>query len=89
MRRLLFAALFFCAPAPPGGCRRPAVRRRRCREELNGWPENEYTALVPQPENGTPAWALWYEEQGVYAVFLTGITAPRASSMCRLAAGGV
>ena len=21
-----------------------------------------------------PAWALWYEEQGVYAVFLTGIT---------------
>ena len=26
------------------------------------------------PENGTPAWALWYEEQGVYAVFLTGIT---------------
>ena len=44
------------------------------REELNEWPENEYTALVPQPENGTPAWALWYEEQGVYAVFLTGIT---------------
>lgn len=79
MRRTLLAAVFVCCAVflcacAAGQMQAAGSTAAPVREELNEWPENEYTALVPQPENGTPAWALWYEEQGVYAVFLTGIT---------------
>ena len=44
-------------------------------EEISEWPENKYTAAIPQPEAGTPFQATVYDETaGYFSVFLTNAT---------------
>ena len=35
-------------------------------EEISEWPENKYTAVIPQPEAGTPFQATVYDETAGY-----------------------
>lgn len=44
------------------------------REELEEWPDNDYTRAIIKPITGTMDYVLYDEEAGYYAVFLTDIT---------------
>lgn len=43
------------------------------REELEEWPDNDYTRAIIKPEIGTMDYALYDEEAGYYAVFLKDV----------------
>lgn len=44
-------------------------------EEISEWPENKYTAVIPQPEAGTPFQATVYDETaGYFSVSLNNAT---------------
>lgn len=43
------------------------------REELEEWPDNDYTRAIIKPEVGTMDYALYDEEAGYYAVFLKDV----------------
>ena len=43
-------------------------------EAITTWPENEFTAQIPQPQAGTPDYVLDSTSNGRYAVFLRGIS---------------
>lgn len=43
-------------------------------EAISAWPENEFTAQIPQPQTGTPDYVLDSTAEGRYAVFLRGIS---------------
>lgn len=44
------------------------------KEELEEWPDNDYTRAIIKPEIGTVDYALYDEEAGYYAVFLKDVT---------------
>lgn len=44
------------------------------REELEEWPDNDYTRAIIKPVTGTMDYVLYDEEAGYYAVFLKDIT---------------
>lgn len=44
------------------------------REELEEWPDNDYTRAIIKPVTGTMDYVLHDEEAGYYAVFLNNIT---------------
>lgn len=44
---------------------------------LSSWPQNAYTQALPQPAQGTPAYAISDPSMGYYAIFLDGVTRQR------------
>ena len=60
------------------GCAAPQAQESSAaapvRQELTGWPDNDFTRLVPEPSAGEPDYALEDLPGGSYSIFLTGVT---------------
>lgn len=76
MKKLSATVLLFCLTMALAACQSQGgvvSSPRPVQQEMDEWPQNEYTAAVPEPEYGVPFSAV-SDQKGGYTVSLTGAT---------------